>query len=337
MEVDITKKVTRLFRYGILGLALFAVLAAGGVYVYQHHHRYMTVHDAEVMSQSVGVKAQADGTVLELFVEDGAQVDAGTPIARIKPNVTEEEVEQLQQTVALAERNLKEAQQGQTLSIPSAASTGASAAAQQNLANAEARMQRMNELFEMGAISAVKRDEAAAEYEAAKAAASSASASGVQYQTVTQKASPEMIKNAEIQLRQAKAALESAQQAMKETEIVAPVSGTVSLGELAVGAAIKGGATIASIGDASAIWVAAQIPADQKSAVHLGQFVSYELDGTQMQGTVQEIADAGDASQGEGETDSDMPQMATVKISVPSDAAPSIRPGTAAIVKFPLP
>ena len=215
---------------------------------------------------------------------------------------------------------------------------GANAASQQNLANAAARMQRMNELFEMGAISAVKRDEAVAEYEAAQAAASiaPASASSVPQQTITQKASPEAIKNAELQLKQAKAALESAQLAMKTTEIVAPVAGTVSFSDMAAGAEIKAGDTVARIGDANDIWVEAQIPSAQKKAVRLGAFISYTLDGANLQGTVQEIVDAQQAEGEVSESDSGEEQMTTIKISVPSDASVSIKPGMDVVVKIPI-
>lgn len=332
MEVDITRNVMRFFRYGLLGIFMLAVLVAGGVYVYQYHQSYLTV-DAEVAGTAVEIKAQSDGKIVELLVKDGSEVEAGTPIARLAPNVTEDEIAQLEQTAALAERNLKELQQGQKVTIPAAeaSATGANPAAQQDLANAAARMQRMNELFEMGAISAVKRDEAAADYDAAQAAANS-SPPAASYQTITQKASPEMLKNAELQLKQARAALESAQQAMKATEITAPVSGTVSYGDLAVGSSVRAGDSIASIRDVNDVWVAARIPAREKEIVHLGQLIDYEMDGHHVQGTIQEVVDA----QPSDDVDSDEAQMVTVKISVPNDADFSIVSGMEANVRFPI-
>ena len=104
-------------------------------------------------------------------------------------------------------------------------------------------MERMNQLYEMGAVSAVKRDEAAAAYQAA-VAASSASASydsNVVYDTTVQAASPEAIKKAELQLRQAQAALERAKGNAAATEITAPVDGTVYIGELAEGMEVQAG------------------------------------------------------------------------------------------------
>ena len=305
MEVDITEKVKRVLKFGPLALVALAILCALGVWAYQHSQKGLTVYDAKVASTMVGVKAKADGTVTELVVQDGDHVEAGDVIARVQVKITDEQIAQLAQNAELAKQNLAQVQRGQTVTVPQSAASAPmpvpqSAGNSQAVANARARLNRMNELYEMGAISAVKRDQAAADLAAAEAAATPAPAvsapAATRYQTMTQPTNPEAVKQAELAVKQAEAALENAKQDAQATEIVAPVSGTVYLGDdIQEGADLKAGATVASIGDASNIWVEARLSPNQKGKIRLGQFVSYTIEGKKYQGTVLDIVDPADA------------------------------------------
>lgn len=305
MEVDITEKVKRVLKFGPLALVALAILCAFGVWAYQHSQKGLTVYDAKVASTMVGVKAKADGTVTELVVQDGDHVEAGDVIASVQVKITDEQIAQLAQNAELAKQNLAQVQRGQTVTVPQSAASAPMPVPQsvgnsQAVANARARLNRMNELYEMGAISAVKRDQAAADLAAAEAAATPAPAvsapAATRYQTMTQPTNPEAVKQAELAVKQAEAALENAKQDAQATEIVAPVSGTVYLGDdIQEGADLKAGATVASIGDASNIWVEARLSPNQKGKIRLGQFVSYTIEGKKYQGTVLDIVDPADA------------------------------------------
>ena len=305
MEVDITEKVKRVLKFGPLALVALAILCALGVWAYQHSQKGLTVYDAKVASTMVGVKAKADGTITELVVQDGDHVEAGDVIARVQVKITDEQIAQLAQNAELAKQNLAQVQRGQTVTVPQSAAPASmpvpqSSGNSQAVANARARLNRMNELYEMGAISAVKRDQAAADLAAAEAAATPTPAgsapAATRYQTMTQPANPEAVKQAELAVKQAEAALENAKQDAQATEIVAPVSGTVYLGDdIQEGADLKAGATVASIGDASNIWVEARLSPNQKGKIRLGQFVSYTIEGKKYQGTVLDIVDPADA------------------------------------------
>ena len=305
MEVDITEKVKRVLKFGPLALVALAILCALGVWAYQHSQKGLTVYDAKVASTMVGVKAKADGTITELVVQDGDHVEAGDVIARVQVKITDEQIAQLTQNAELAKQNLAQVQRGQTVTVSQSAAPAPmpvpqSSGNSQAVANARARLNRMNELYEMGAISAVKRDQAAADLAAAEAAATPAPAvsapAATRYQTMTQPANPEAVKQVELAVKQAEAALENAKQDAQATEIVAPVSGTVYLGDdIQEGADLKAGATVASIGDASNIWVEARLSPNQKGKIRLGQFVSYTIEGKKYQGTVLDIVDPADA------------------------------------------
>ena len=343
-EEDLTEKAQYLLKYSVLGLILLAMLFAGVMYFLHSGKSTMTVYDAKIESQLVGVKSKAAGKVTEILVEDGSHVEAGQVIAKVAVNVTEEDIKQLEQTVALSERNLEQLKQGQTVTVPNyeAAASSYNPAAQQNLASAAARMQRMNELFEMGAISAVKRDEAAAEYAAAQAAASQSSAPAVSYRTMTQPTDPKIIEQAELQLKQAQAALNNARKDSQATEIVAPVAGTLYYTDVKADSEVKPGQTIVRIGDAGNLWLEARLTADQLEKVRLGQYASYEVEGHDLSGTVQEIQD--NNADGQESAQNTEPQVEKegadgkqiVKISVPVNLSFDLRPGMKASVRFAL-
>lgn len=299
-EVDLTKKVKNIIRFGLLGLIILAVIAGGGIYWYQHLNNNMTVYDAKVVSNDVAIKSKADGTITELVVQAGDHVEAGDVIAKITPSITDEQIAQLEQNVDLNKKTLEQLKKGMTTAVTAPAATAATPSvdygAQQRLAEAASRLQRMNELYSMGAISAVKRDEAAADYASAKAAASAAPAAT---QTVpstpnitNQPADPKLIQQAELQVKQAEAALANAKEDQQATEIVATSAGTVVLADdIAEGTNVKANQQVASIEAADNMWLEAKVTAAQATKIRLGQFVNYTIAEKKLQGSVQDIID----------------------------------------------
>ena len=291
-EIDISDKVKKVIKFGLPALLIMSVVVASIVWYIMYGTGDLVVRDARVSSSMVGARVRVSGTVSEVLVKDGDAVRAGDVIARIKVNVTEEQLKQLQQTVELSQRNLDQIKQGVTVRTPRVVSSPASAGASAGeVERARSRMERMNQLYEMGAISAVKRDEAVAEYQAAAAAGSVAASSGsnVVYDTTVQPASPEVIKRAELQLRQAQAALETARGNAAATEITAPVDGTVYVGELAEGMEVQAGQVIASVGNSDSMWIEAYLEPEQQDSVRLGQVADYYVNRQKYEGLVMEI------------------------------------------------
>ena len=76
--------------------------------------------------------------------------------------------------------------------------------------------------------------------------------------------------------------------------------------------------------------------------VRLGQFASYEVEGHELSGTVQEIQETGEEKEEAAqntepkEADGSEDDRRVVKISIPSDLSFNLRPGTKAAVKFAL-
>ena len=335
MEVDVTEKAKNFIRFGLLGLIALAALAGGGLYFYQHSQRSFTVSDALVVGNESVITAKGEGKITEVLVQDGDYVEEGAVIARVESKITPEDIAQLEQNVQLAQQSYAQLQKGTTVAPPQApAAVAVDSGAQRRVADAYARMQRMNELFNMGAISAAKRDEAAAAYAAAKAAASSAPAAApAPAQTTVIPTSPEVLKQAELQVKQAEAALANAKSDQQVKEIVATATGVVSLADgIAADSELKTDQEVARIQASNDAWLEAKLTEGQTAKVRLGEFVNYEIDGHKLQGTVQEIA--------EPESDESDPDqsnsLTTVKISLPADPSFVIKSGMQGKITFPL-
>ena len=335
MEVDVTEKAKNFIRFGLLGLIALAALAGGGLYFYQHSQRSFTVSDALVVGNESVITAKGEGKITEVLVQDGDYVEEGAVIARVESKITPEDIAQLEQNVQLAQQSYAQLQKGTTVAQPQApAAVAVDSGAQRRVADAYARMQRMNELFNMGAISAAKRDEAAAAYAAAKAAASSAPAAApAPAQTTVIPTSPEVLKQAELQVKQAEAALANAKSDQQVKEIVATATGVVSLADgIAADSELKTDQEVARIQASNDAWLEAKLTEGQTAKVRLGEFVNYEIDGHKLQGTVQEIAEPASDESDPDQSNS----LTTVKISLPADPSFVIKSGMQGKITFPL-
>ncbi|WP_173442788.1 HlyD family secretion protein [Selenomonas ruminantium] len=331
MEVDVTEKAKNFIRFGLIGLIVLAALAGGGLYLYQHSNRGFVVSDAMVVGSESVITAKGDGKITEVLVQDGDYVEEGTVIARVESKITPEDIAQLEQNVQLAQQSYAQLQKGTTTVAQAPAAPVVDSGAQQRAANAYARMQRMNELFSMGAISAAKRDEAAAAYAAAQAAANAAPAAAAAPQTTVIPTSPEVLKQAELQVKQAEIALANAKNDQQATEIVATASGVISLAEgLAADSELKNEQEVARIQASNDAWLEAKLTENQAAKVRLGQFVNYEIDGHKLQGTVKDIA-----APENDESESDQSKSLTiVKISLPADPSFTIKSGMSGKIEF---
>lgn len=331
MEVDVTEKAKNFIRFGLIGLIVLAALAGGGLYLYQHSNRGFVVSDAMVAGSESVITAKGDGKITEVLVQDGDYVEEGTVIARVESKITPEDIAQLEQNVQLAQQSYAQLQKGTTAVTQAPAAPVVDSGAQQRAANAYARMQRMNELFSMGAISAAKRDEAAAAYAAAQAAANAAPAPAAAPQTTVIPTSPEVLKQAELQVKQAEIALANAKNDQQATEIVATASGVISLAEgLAADSELKNEQEVARIQASNDAWLEAKLTENQAAKVRLGEFVNYEIDGHKLQGTVKDIAAP---ESDESETDQSK-SLTIVKISLPADPSFTIKSGMSGKIEF---
>ena len=155
---------------------------------------------------------------------------------------------------------------------------------------ARTRYEKTQFLYDVGAVSAHERDMAEAAYQEALSG-------GVSYQTVTRAASPEAINRAEVQVRQAEAALASAQQASGATELFAPVDGVMYLTDVREGSEVHAGEPVFRIGATDDMWIEAYAAKEYADLIYVGQTVRYSLDGHDFLASVVDIQDLSEIEQ----------------------------------------
>ena len=305
-NIDLTAKFTKIIRLSLVGILLTAILIGYAEFKYWHRDETLTLDDAKVVGTMVSVRVLTKGKVKELLFEDGAEVKAGDVIARLEVAITEEEIKQLEETVQLAKDNYAELQAGQMVSVPvqrervtyPPAPPPSYSAPSGNLAKLEERANRMAELFEMGAVSAVQRDAARRAYESALAESSSGSSgySGssepiieyyTEYVEEFRPTPPEVLEGAAQAIKQAELSLNVARQEARETDVIAPVSGTIYYG-VEVEQELAAGDSVARIGDSRELWIEAVVSEEVFDKITLGKLASYTIDGKELFGTVTE-------------------------------------------------
>lgn len=309
--VDISKKVSRYIKYTLIGLLTVSVTMGIGIFQLQHVEDVMIVKDAKLAGTLVSVRVLTDGKVKSLNRADGDPIDAGTVIANLEVSVTEEQLAQLENSVQQAKDNYEQLQQGHWVKVevrkpvpktvvrPQTQRRAVSSSSSADLAALAERKDRMEKLYEMGAISRVQRDAAVAEYEMAQASSSTTTYEEVEGEPIVdteieyvteyvdqfQPTPPEILEGAQLAIKQAEMSLNTARQEALQTAVIAPVSGTIYY-DVANDQEIKAGAPVAKIGDSQELWLEAEVTEDQFYRLALGKLVSYTIDGQIFNGTV---------------------------------------------------
>ena len=305
MQTDITDKVKNYIRFGLL--AVIVAATAIGYAEYKYWHKDETIYlDGKVAGTMVSVRVLANGKVKELVFNDGDEVKAGDVIAKLEVAITEEEIKQLEETVQTAKDNYNTLAAGQWVKVPvqrervtyppAPPPTVRYSAPSGNLAKLEERANRMAELYEMGAVSAVQRDAARAAYENALAEGSSASyeysaapAPIIEYYTEYvdefRETPAEVLAGAEQAIKQAELSLNVARQEARETDVISPVNGTIYYG-VELEEEIVAGDSVSRIGDSRELWIEAEVTEEIFDKIPLGKLVSYTIDGRELFGTV---------------------------------------------------
>jgi multidrug resistance efflux pump len=327
LEIDISNKVKTMVQGGIIGLLLLTILLSGGIWWWQHNQGYVLIHNASVKGMGVNASVKVAGVVTDVMVKDGDTVEVGQALAKIKINVSPEQVQQLEQAVESAKLRYNEllTRPAPTMTTVTAGDSnqGDVAAAQAAVDKTAANKDRMDKLFEIGAVSAMQRNNATNAYQAAEEAlnaakqGSASSSSSVQVNNTQD--TGQLLKLAKFQLEQAEMALTASSQVDQVTAVLAPVAGVVNYTEVKAGDTIEAGQPIFTVGDAGNLWVEVQVDEKQIDKLKLGQFVNYSIENYPEQifkGTVFEIASE---ASNEGTKNNEKAQGLPIKISLPVD------------------
>ena len=292
-------------------MIVLSTAVGAAAFNYKHRDDTIRISNARVAGTMVSMRVLTNGKVKELTKADGDEVKAGDVIAKIEVSVTEEQIEQLEKAVDLAKSNYAQLQVGQMVKVPvrkpkiktvqvprPSTQPAQSSRSSANLAALEERKNRMELLYEMGAISRKEMEAAVKEYELAKAAAESApnpeipqssESTEIEYEIEyieqLQPTPPEILNGAQLAIKQAELSLNVARQESQQTEVTAPVDGTIYY-SVAVDDEVQAGNVVARVGDSRELWLEAEVTESQFDKLSLGKLVSYVIDGNNLTGTI---------------------------------------------------
>ena len=296
MEVDITKLLRKRIYLSIIFFLVIVVCISLILLHRTGRSGDFTVTNACLVYEQSQLQAANPLIVQEIHIEEGAYVMQGTLLVTVQNVFSDKELDRLQKNVELAQKNVEQIRYGAAVPQNTPSQTG-------DLDAARVRMERMNELYEMGAVSAAKRNEAVAAYEQEKNTLARGSGQDVRVQD------PKIIQAAEEQLKKAEEALLKARDNTGTIGLFASREGNVSRVFVKEGEHVENGGNILSLDIVENCWIEAEIPVEDVDLVYLGQIVRYELNGLSVQGTVEDIVDA----------DTENGDKKSVRISVPPD------------------
>lgn len=222
---------------------------------------------ATVQAYLVRVAPEVSGNVIEIGVEESQPVTAGALLFRIDPEPYELAVERAEAQLEIA---------GQSVG----SSTAAVASAEANLAKAVAERKnvreqtaRMFELVKKKVYAQARGDQARSALDSAEATVAQAEA---ELEKARQNLGPQGAENP--QVRDAMAALRTAQLDLARTVVVAPSDGGVTNLQLAVGQFLETGQAALSYIDARQIWIEAAFRENSLEHMESGDPVEIVLD-----------------------------------------------------------
>jgi len=280
-------------------LGIIFVLAATYYYFSTDHSRDLVLIGT-VDSNQVIVSAQVEGRIQKLLVDEGTPVKAGDLIAVLDPS--ELQAQEAAATATIASLRHKVAEMQHTEQSTSGSTSSDVANAQAKLSSAKAQLlqakatlertesdsRRTIELAKTGVASDQERVQAETNLQAAQAneqaqqdlvIAAQADLSSAIARTQQADAAKSTVAATEADLKTAIAQKNQAEVRLGYTNIVAPVTGTVSVRAARQGEVVNIGAPIVTIVDLSDTWVRAAIPETYADHIGYGDVLRVRLPG----------------------------------------------------------
>jgi multidrug resistance efflux pump len=230
----------------------------------------------------IGIAPSVSGTIVDVAVQDNQQVKAGDVLFRIDSRRFAAAVDQSEAALANASQQVG----ANTASL--AAATAHVAEANADLMNQREQSERVLSLVKKGVYASAQGDTAKFQLARAEAAAESATAS---LEEARQKLGSSNVDNP--QIRQALAQLERARIELVDSEVLAPVDGTVTNSVISVGQFVSAGHRAATIVDTASAWITANIPENALTRIRPGDRVAVTFNvhpGSVFEGRVESIA-----------------------------------------------
>lgn len=213
------------------------------------------------------VSSKVPGRILEFRVKEGQKVNAGDTLALLEAPDVMAKLTQAQAMEAAAQAQSDKAQRG-TRSEQLQAAFEMWQKAKAGLDIAEKSYQRINRLYEEGVMSAQKRDEVYANYQAMQATEKAARS---QYEMARNGAQREDKEMAAAQVERAKGAVAEVDSYLKEMVLTAQTAGEVTEIFPKVGELVGTGAPIMNVAIMEKPWVTFNVREDLLKGLGMGQ------------------------------------------------------------------
>lgn len=271
-------------------LAIILVVAAAYYFLSANRNDGLTLIGT-VDANQVIVSSKISGRIEKLLVQEGTPVKQGEPIAVLDTAELEAQKRAAEAMLASLRSQVVTSRANESVTIGSTTSDVQSAqaklqATRAQLQQAEADLERQSldtnrtvALAEQGVASRQDRDRAAAALKAQQALvqslkdqvrAAEGELSAAQARLHQQRAAQSTVASMQAQMLNAQAQLAEAETRLGYTQIVAPISGTVSLRAARAGEVVNPGTPIVTIVDLSDSWVWAAIPETYQDKIALG-------------------------------------------------------------------
>ena len=253
-------------------LAFIAVLVAVGLVALAGFF-LLTPPDEVIMGQAeattIRISGKVPGRIASYRFNEGDQVKAGDTLVFLSTPEVQAKLMQVEAVKAAAEAQHAKAMKGARDQEVTAAYEMWQKA-QAGLTIAKKSYDRVRNLYEKGVMSAQKKDEAEANYNAMVATEKAARS---QYEMAKEGARKEDKAAAAALVNQASGALAEVESYVKESALVAPIDGEISERFPEVGELVGTGAPIMNIADLTDMWVSFSIREDLLSQVKVGNEV----------------------------------------------------------------
>ena len=253
-------------------LAFIAVLVAVGLVALAGFF-LLTPPDEVIMGQAeattIRISGKVPGRIASYRFNEGDQVKAGDTLVFLSTPEVQAKLMQVEAVKAAAEAQHAKALKGARDQEVTAAYV-LWQKAQAGLTIAKKSYDRVRNLYEKGVMSAQKKDEAEANYNAMVATEKAARS---QYEMAKEGARKEDKAAAAALVNQASGALAEVESYVEESALVAPIDGEISERFPEVGELVGTGAPIMNIADLTDMWVSFSIREDLLSQVKVGNEV----------------------------------------------------------------
>jgi len=245
------------------------------------------VSQGVIEAQEVSINSKIPGKVAKLYIEEGKEVKAGDLLVEISSDEIKAKEDQAKALVEAAQASY-DAAKGQVEAASSVLEKARNGARKQEIAQAQAAYDlwlktydRVQKLYEKGAVSAQKCDEVKTQLDVAaqilSMAQEGARSEDISAAQATVVSAQGMEQAARAKLQQAQGGLEEVRAYLKDTKITSPINGTITELNTDEGELVSTGMSIATVTDMNDMWVEVNVKETDISKISLGQEVKVKI------------------------------------------------------------